>query len=291
MIRFQKLLCISMILTIALSSIPISAFTLTEPSPMPTPNVKEGFLVMDTDRDAPLPERYRDLPSLNISGSAQFEPSQIENLKNHIHVIDTYIVDLRQESHGFLNDDAVSFYSTERLLNNGFDSEETLISENEKFGAMKPGDVENIFNKRGAFREEIKVEKSQVELALAKSADLNYVLFATRDGHIPTPSMVDSFVTFVVKTPPTTHLHFHCDHGEGRTTMFMAMFQMMKESNLKSLNEILDEQLDAGGIILTDDTTRANFLQDFYDYTKENASTNFKTTFSVWSQKYSKSNF
>lgn len=283
-----KFLCMLIMLTVFFPVILANALVSDE-SLIPIPNIKEGFLVMDTDRDTPLLSRYRDLPSLNISGSAQFEPSQIDNLKKQINILDTYIVDLRQESHGFLNDDAVSFYSTERLLNNGFDSEETLASEKEKFGAIKPGDIQNIFNKRGAFRESITVEKSQIELSLVKNAGLNYVLFATRDGHIPTPSMVDSFVSFVVKTPHTTHLHFHCAHGEGRTTMYMAMFQMMKESTLKSLNEILDEQLEAGGIILTDDTTRANFLQDFYDYTKENVATNFKTPFSVWSQKYSRS--
>lgn len=286
--KLLRFLCIIITLTIFFP-VNLAHALVSDESLIPIPNTKEGFLVMDTDRDTPLPNRYRDLPSLNISGSAQFEPSQIDNLKKQINILDTYIVDLRQESHGFLNDDAVSFYSTERLLNNGFDSEETLASEKEKFGAIKPGDIQNIFNKRGAFRESITVEKSQIELSLVKNAGLNYVLFATRDGHIPTPSMVDSFVSFVVKTPPTTHLHFHCDHGEGRTTMYMAMFQMMKESTLKSLNEILDEQLEAGGIILTDDTTRANFLQDFYDYTKENAATNFKTPFSVWSQKYSRS--
>ncbi len=283
-----KIFSLCLLLILALSINPVMAISPIE-STIPRPNVKEGFLVMDTDRDAPLPKRYRNIPSLNISGSAQFVPSQIENLKNEINVLDTYIVDLRQESHGFLNNDAVSFYSTERLLNNGFDSEETLASEKEKFGLIKPGDVVNIFNKRGRFKESITVEKSQIELDLVENAGLNYVLFATRDGHIPTPSMVDSFVSFIVKTPPTTHLHFHCNHGEGRTTMFMSMFQMMKESSFKSLQEILDEQLEAGGIVLTDDTIRANFLQDFYDYTKENAATNFKTPFSVWSQKHSRS--
>ncbi len=279
--------------TLLLAIMCIACFPAAVPAAVladPTPNLMEGFLVFDTHRDAPMPKRFRDIPSLNISGSAQFEPSQIENLKKKINVLDTYIVDLRQESHGFLTDnDAVSFYSTERLLNNGFNSEETLASEKEKFGAIKPGDMENIFNKRGRFSETIEVEKSQIELNLVKDTGLNYVLFATRDGHIPTPTMVDSFVSFIVKTPPTTHLHFHCNHGEGRTTMFMAMFQMMKESSTKSLDEILDEQLAAGGIVLTDNTIRANFLQDFYDYTKENAASNFKVPFSVWSQNNSKS--
>lgn len=286
--KHQIVFCLFLCLTLILYTIPVIAITPSE-SKVPIPNRKEDFLVMDTDKTTPLPSRYRDIPSLNISGSAQFQPSQVENLKKKINVLDTYIVDLRQETHGFLNDDAVSFYSPERLLNNGFNSEETLKSEKEKFGAIKAGDIENIFNKRGAFKKSIVVDKSQIELNLVKNAGFNYVLFATRDGHIPTPTMVDSFVSFIVKTPSTTHLHFHCNHGEGRTTMFMAMFQMIKESSFKSLEEILDEQLEAGGIVLTNKTTRAHFLQDFYQYTKENAASNFKTPFSIWAQQNSSS--
>ena len=269
---------------ICIISFPIEALS------NPEPNLKEGFLVNDTDSKAPMPKRFRNIESLNISGSAQFEPGQIENLKKAINVLDTYIVDLRQESHGFLiTEDAVSFYSPERVLNNGFTSEETLASEKEKFGAIKPGETENIFNKRGAFKESVTVEKSQIELDLVKNSGMNYILFATRDGHIPTPAVVDSFVSFIAKTPSTTHLHFHCDHGQGRTTMFMSMFQMMKESKTKSLDEILNEQLKAGGIVLTDNTTRAHFLKDFYDYTVENSANNFKVPFSIWSQNNSKS--
>lgn len=256
----------------------------------PTPNLTEGFIVFDTITHNPIPERFRNIPYLNISGSAQFEPFQIENLKNEIKVLDTYIVDLRQECHGFLTDNnAVSFYNTERLLNNGFNSEETLASENKKFGSIKSGEFENIFNKRGKFIKNITVEKSEIELNLVKSANLDYTLFATQENNIPTPTLIDSFVSFITKTPASTHLHFHCDYGEGRTTMFMAMFQMMKESQIKSLDEILEEQLAVGGIVLTYDTVRSNFLQDFYDYTKANSNSNFKIPFSVWSLENSKS--
>lgn len=281
-------LSIVLLLILLMSSIPATALA-TIKTEIPTPNLDHGFLVRDTDRDTSLPARFRNITALNISGSAQFKPTQLENIKSKINILDTYIVDLRQESHGFINDEAVSFYSPDRILNNGFNSVETLNSEIENFSLFKVSDVANIFNRSGAFREALTVEKSEIELNLVKSTGLNYILFSTRDSYIPTPSMTDSFVNFVVKTPSTTHLHFHCDYGEGRTTMFMAMFQMMKESKNKTLAEILKEQLAAGGIVLTDETTRSNFLQDFYDYTKDNASSNFKTPFSIWAQKNSKS--
>lgn len=283
--NFMKKTCFFIVLILFINISTVYGFSSTEP------NFYEGFLVLDTDRDAPLPKRFRDIPSLNISGSAEFVPSQVMDIKKAINKPNIFIVDLRQESHGFLNDIAVSYYSPDRLLNNGFSSEDTLADEIEKFGNIKLKSTENIYNKRGALLQTITVSNSQIEEKLVQSSGMNYALFATRDGHIPSPAVTDSFVNFVKITPETTHLHFHCDHGEGRTTLFMAMFQMMKESNVKSLEEILKEQLDAGGIILTYDTTRAEFLKDFYNYTKENSKNNFETPFSVWSVKSSQSKY
>lgn len=253
------------------------------------PNAEKGFFVLDSDLTTPLPHRYRTIENLNISGSAQFVPSQIKVLKRTIDKPDIYIVDLRQETHGFLNDFAVSSYSPLRLLNNGFSSEDTIASELNTFEGIKKNAVENIYNKRGRLLKTVTVQESQIEQKLVENNGMNYILFATRDGHIPTPAITDSFVNFVKITPKTTHLHFHCDAGEGRTTSFMAMFQMMKESSSKSLEEILNDQFEAGGIILTNDQTRAEFLRDFYDYTKENSKDNFKVPFSVWSAENSKS--
>lgn len=253
------------------------------------PNLEKGFFVLDSDLTTPLPHRYRNIENLNISGSAQFVPSQIKILKRAIDKPDIYIVDLRQETHGFLNDLAVSSYSPLRLLNNGFSSEDTIASELNTFEGIKKNTVENIYNKRSRLLKTVTVQKSQIEEKLVQNNEMNYILFATRDGHIPTPTMTDSFVNFVKMTPETTHLHFHCDAGEGRTTSFMAMFQMMKESSSKTLEEILNEQVEAGGIILTNDQIRAEYLRDFYDYTKENSKDNFKIPFSVWAAENSKS--
>ncbi|MEG2290057.1 MAG: phosphatase [Clostridium sp.] len=276
--RYLKGICFLLLLVMCILFIPQSAIASS------VANQNEGFLTIDTDKETPLPKRFRIIPTLNISGSAQFIPSQIDTIKKSINVPDTYIVDLRQESHGFLNNIAVNYYSPEKLLNEGFTSEETLANEKSRFEAIKPGDEVNLYNKQSKLIKSIKVETSQIEPNLAEKADLKYVLFATRDGHIPTPEMVDSFVEFVKNTPSTTHLHFHCKEGQGRTTTFMSLFQMMKESTTKSLDEILNEQLDAGGIVLTDNNTRAKFLQDFYNYTKANVDDNFKVPFSVWSK-------
>ena len=79
-----------------------------------------------------------------------------------------------------------------------------------------------------------------------------------------------------------THILFHCDAGDGRTTMFMSMYQMMKNINNLSLSTILNDQISVGGIVLTDNVPRATFLEYFYNYTLENKDSNFETNYSTW---------
>lgn len=276
--KFLKHFSFALCILVLLSNVNVYGYPNTDP------NLYLGFYILDTYGKTPLPDRFRIIPSLNISGSAQFVPSQLDNIKKAISKPDIYILDLRQESHGFINDIALSFFSPERLLNNGFSSQDTLAEEIKLFKKLKIDSVENIFNKRAKFIESLTVKKSSIEQDVVQDKKMNYALFATRDGFIPTITMTDSFVDFIKIIPENTHLHFHCDAGEGRTTMYMSMFQMMKESTSKSLEEILKEQLDAGGIVLTDDKTRADFLTDFYNYTKANSSSNFKMPFSIWAK-------
>lgn len=271
-------------LSIFLLLIPLitASFISSESLAIDEPSPKNDFLIIDTNKQRPLPSNFRIIPSLNISGSAQFLPSQVENIKKSINKEDIYIVDLRQEPHGFLNNIAVRYYNPDTVLNKGLTSAETLADEKSRFEAITPGSKINLYNKKGKLKDTITVETSETESDLVKKHGLNYILFAVRDGHIPTPQVVDEFVEFVKATPKTTHLHFHCAHGKGRTTMFMALFQMMNNEGGKTLDEILEEQLDAGGIVLTENSKRAEFLQSFYDYTLQNSKDNYKVPYSKW---------
>lgn len=59
-------------------------FQLVSAFPISFSNKNETLIVKDSDAITGLPNRFRDLTNLNISGSAQFTPSQIENIKNSI---------------------------------------------------------------------------------------------------------------------------------------------------------------------------------------------------------------
>lgn len=253
-----------------------------------TPNCffkNNTMIILDSDSSKPLPNRYRDIPILNISGSAEFTPSQVEPLKKAINKRNICIVDLRQESHGNINDYAISFYDHYKVLNNGFTTLETIEKENEQLGRIKLGSKVNIYHKTGRLFKTVEVQSVSNEESIVVKADMQYKRFAVRDGGIPSPTVVDNFVDFIKSKPEDLHLHFHCDAGEGRTTTFMAMYQMMFNPNNLSLDQILIYQYNVGGIILTNDKYRAEFLEEFYNYVNENKATNYETPYSEWIKK------
>ena len=253
--------------------------------PLFTSNKVETLIVLDNDKVTGLPNRFRDLTNLNISGSQQFTPSQIENIKNSIDNPDICIVDLRQESHGFINDIAISFYARDKDLNNGFSTAETIETENKLLNAIKLNSKIDIYDKLGVVVKTVTVESVSNESDEVAKYDLKYKRFAVKDGGIPSLTVVDDFIEFVKNKPEDQHLHFHCDAGEGRTTTFMVLYQILNNESNLSLDQILSYQYNMGGIILTDDVDRAYFLNSFYDYVTENKNDNFNIKFSDWVKK------
>ncbi|MCQ2969779.1 MAG: phosphatase [Clostridium sp.] len=240
------------------------------------------LIVNDSHLTTGLPERFRELTNLNISGSAQFTPSQIENIKNSINKPDICIVDLRQESHGFINDLAISFYKTGKYLNNGFTTEETISAEDKLLNSIKLNSKINIYDKLGKFLKEITVDFVSNENNVVSKEGLKYERFAVKDGGIPSPIVIDNFINFIKNKPENQHIHFHCHDGRGRTTTFMVLYQIMSDIDNLSLDQILCYQYNMGGIILTDDIDRAYFLNSFYNYVKENKANNYTVNFSDW---------
>ena len=187
----------------------------------------EKFLVFDVHTVTPFPKKFRVIPNLNISGSAQFLPFHIKKITNEINNKNINIVDLRQESHGFINEMAVSFYSTEKALNNGLGVKEVIKQEDSDLKEIKLNSEVNIHNIHGKIIKTLISQNVINEFNVAKNNGLNYIRLPVRDGHIPSPSIVDEFVKIVKSKSKKDHFHFHCKHGDGRTTTFMSMYEMM----------------------------------------------------------------
>lgn len=243
-----------------------------------------SFIVLDSKKTTNLPDNYRDIPFLNISGSAQFTPQQIINLKKAINKENLVIADLRQESHGFTNDLSISFYSPYVTLNDGMNTSEVIKKEEKELSQIKIGKNLDIYSKFCKVIENILVKTVSSEGNAVTQNKINYKRFAVKDGGIPTPAIVDDFVDFIKNKPQDQHVHFHCDAGDGRTTQFMIMYQTMFNEKNASLQEIQNFQTNLGTVKFKYDKNRQEFLQSFYDYVNNNKSSNYSKPYSKWIQ-------
>jgi protein-tyrosine phosphatase len=245
------------------------------------------------------------LENLKASGSAEFCYLNLPFMMEKINYSKITILDLRQESHGFVNGLCVSWYGKYDWGNVGLSQQEILTDEKHRLDSLqnlKNISVTQIIKKDKATNEiteseqlPLDVKTVQNEEELTKQFNLGYFRITATDHRKPVTEDVDRFIEFVNSLENDTWLHFHCHAGDGRTTTFLAMYDMMRNAKKVSLNDILGRQFLLGGIDLIKDDDypdfdkkyaieRTKFLGDFYDYCKGN-SDNFKTPYSDWISK------
>lgn len=261
-------------------------------------------LVLDTKNITNLPHNFRttsnldnleNIPNLNLkgldtlnsSGSQQFSPENLSLMVNEIKSnLPITIVDLRQESHGFINEYPVSWKNEKNNANAGLSRKEVIHNEINKLNNIPIGVPLKFFN-----HPELNVVPKEVfsENQLVKSNSMSYVRIPVTDGKLPTDDMVDYFIEYINSMPKNTWLHFHCKQGIGRTTTFMIMYDIAKNYKNATLDEIIQRQLALSGLkehsIASFPTKeRLDFFTNFYNYIQEQDG-NFKTTWSDWLKK------
>ncbi len=199
------------------------------------------------------------LSQLYISGSAQPTLQNLKWLKqtygsNH----PIYIIDLRQETHLYVNDLPISIFYKKDAINWG--KSPLLISTEENAWAkelLKKGTV--IINKLGQPKGGLKVptdamtmpvKVAYTEKEAAKLAGVHYFRLYVPDYQPPTPAQVDQFIQLINHIPKNAWLHFHCAAGEGRTTTFMVMRDILANGKEVALEDIITRQARLGGINL-----------------------------------------
>ncbi len=247
------------------------------------------LLVVDMKNEEILPRNFRILKDLQASGSAQFSELSLQKIRNILINNHTTIVDLRQESHGFLNGNAVSWYTDNNWANKGKSLE--LIQEDEHRRLQQALNQKIIliyFSRK--FPYPLYVKDAATEQLLTSSSGMGYKRLPVLDHTKPSDSIVDDFVDFIKHLSKNTWLHFHCAAGEGRTTTFLAMYDMMHNAQSATWESIIEKQKNAGGINLLHlpndwkhslAVDRARFLKRFYEYCQQNPQ--FQIPWSTWS--------
>src|SRR5260221_8060214 len=214
------------------------------------------------------------LSTLDTSGSHQYDETQLQNIITRVDPNDFVIlVDLRQESHVFINGIPVSWYADDDWANVGrslawIEEDETLhlvrmvAARSITVGTVVKGKDGQVSMKDPV---NVDVKDATTEMGLAHQLGIDYIRIPVSDHCRPTDDMVDRFVTFVHGLPANAWLHFHCHGGDGRTTTFMALYDMIRNAQNVSLDDTVARQSLIGPYHLVngkseEETLRAAFM-------------------------------
>lgn len=204
------------------------------------------------------PPTREGLDNLRISGSAQCTAAGFASLYTKLSAAapgaPIYDVDLRQESHGFADGLPVSWHKKGNLANEGKTPEEVALDEEERLADL--AGVTTTFVPKGK-TDKGRVEaftfapqNVQTEKDVVEALGFRYVRFYVTDRTQPDTETIEAFLDFVDSLPGDAWLHFHCRAGHGRTTTFMAMYDMIRNPGIPA-ETIIERQHLIGGADLT----------------------------------------
>jgi len=229
------------------------------------------------------------LSDLRASGSGEFTADNLKLLLARTRGPVT-VVDLRHETDIFVNELRISWYASCYWAIGGRSQLAIMAGEAARVQSLKPGSEIAVRpghsvkhgNGNSVTPERVTVERASTEQNIVEAAGAHYVRVAVTDHVRPLDDAVDRFILAVRALPQDAWAHFHCEAGLGRTTTFMVFYDMLRNANRVSLEDIVRRQklLGYGYDVLhpteTDDwkapymADRAAFVRAFYDYALAN---------------------
>jgi hypothetical protein len=298
----------------------ISSITSSEPRKIP---LNDSLPIIDSfDESGILPSGFRMtkrlvLPSgeklnltglgkLNISGSAQFSKQGLEAVVKRVGKKSFTLVNLRDIEVCFVEPEKGSGGFPFSYLNNSGNrsAEEIEASAELKIHEIRKHKTFTLYGmnhpstpadqRKILYKTHIVVKRALTEKQLANEKGLGYVRIPLKKFSQADYGQIDQFVFFVQNLPSDHWVHFHSGNGLFRSTVFMIMFDMMRNADKVSAKEIIERQgpLGLGGADLLalnkQDNYYAlkkgwhNFLLHFHKYAKENKKDGFEKSWSLW---------
>jgi Inositol hexakisphosphate len=190
-----------------------------------------------------------------------------------------YLVDLREETHGFFDGSAVSWYADNDFSNVGQPKEWITADEKARLRALA-GRTTQVFSiaadcqdnrKQGRVMpvsyEDVSVRTAYTEADAAKmltaklKTRVEHVRIPVTDHCAPSDAALEELRGLWKKVGGNDWVHFHCHGGDGRTTTFLALYDMLswKRSGalLPSLEEFAHRQRQLFAYSLDPDAAKA----------------------------------
>jgi hypothetical protein len=237
------------------------------------------------------------LDGLNISGSAQFSEPQFHQLAKTLRKLAkgkrVYVIDLRQESHVFLNGNPISWYSEHNWANAGLTLSQIQQDEAERFGTLmgRTIDVYGVAHDMKNGHTRITVRSCVMEQTAVEDEGFRYLRLPAPDLSWPPAALIDEFIGFVKGIDMAqTWLHFHCHAGKGRTAIFMAIYDMMQNPDVAFEDVLLRQAMTGGSYLPYADpesdiaevyAKRTKRIRQIYDYLQE-MNGSYTTPWSEW---------
>ncbi len=189
------------------------------------------------------------LADLHASGGGEFTTDGFKLLLGRTRGPVT-VFDLRQETHIFVNGLPISWFATHDWANVGRTHNEIEADEAARVKSLKAGSKIVVhpgaaIKKPGATSsapENVTVEHASTERDIVEPNRAAYVRLTVTDHARPLDEEVDRFILAVRTMPKNGWAHFHCEAGRGRTTTFMVLYDMLRNANRVSLEDIVRRQ-------------------------------------------------
>ena len=244
------------------------------------------FDTKETGKDG-LPRNFRDLSSLGINAiaSGQFSEDELLAVRKKFPNEKIIIVDLRRESHGFIDGNSVSWRAAFEKSNENKTAAQIIAYEKSLLRTEKK-QRQIIINKileknpesswyKQVEPEIVSVNKIINEEDLAKKHGFQYKRFVVQDHAKPSDSELTRIISFIRSLPQEQKVYVHCAAGKGRTTTFLTLFDIIKNGKNTQLKTIFKRQSKLGGATLDEideksewrtklSEERLKMIEDFY---------------------------
>lgn len=226
-------------------------------------------IVQDTKENSTKVKNYRDTFMVNAAyhgnklgleqlwASASATPNQ-NDLKSILKMISDSTngkvkkildIDLREESHGLVNDQAISLDTEHNWINLGKTHQQTISDEQSWLQSLgKEDKIKNVLTSDQFDAKEfdkgvdIKIKSLKTEEEAAEKLGYEYIRLTVSDHMAPNSIETDRFVSIVRNLNAGTWVHIHCHGGKGRATTFMAMYDMLQNADKVAFDDIIKRQ-------------------------------------------------